>query len=127
MQTLMCIIQFNLFPDVTCYIWHETSSCGVTSCNVFWRYVLDLLQHGISGLSFRHLLFGSVWATAVNLCTNRLRKQSSHLHSTHFWQGSFCFPIWTRGCRLKSMTIASSLMHGWLTTQQYWEYSGTSL
>jgi len=33
----------------------------------------------ISGLSFRNTLVGSRWATAVLLCTNGLKKLSSHL------------------------------------------------
>ena len=31
----------------------------------------------VSGLHFENALVGSEWATAVLLCTNRLRKQSS--------------------------------------------------
>ena len=37
-------------------------------------------QHvAVSGLRFGNALVGSGWATAVLLCMNELRKQSSHL------------------------------------------------
>ena len=64
----------------------QLSSCDVTSCNDLTRQVL-LQQKGrdrgrwvgvaVSGLRFENALVGSEWATAVLLCTNGLRKQSS--------------------------------------------------
>jgi len=71
----------------------KLSSCDVTSCNDLRRYVL-LQQKGwdrgggwvhpkgadsmtVSELCFENALVGSEWATAVLLCTNGLRKQSS--------------------------------------------------
>ena len=49
-------------------------------------------QHvAVSGLRFGNALVGSGWATAVLLCMNELRKQSSHLAWPHFQWGSF-FP-----------------------------------
>jgi len=38
----------------------------------------------VSGLRFGNALVGSEWATAVLLCTSRLRKQPSCLHGAHF-------------------------------------------
>jgi len=39
-------------------------------------------------LALENTSVGSGWGTSVLLCTNRLRKQSSHLVWTSFWQGS---------------------------------------
>jgi len=54
-----------------------------------WVYPKGAINMATTGLSFGNTLVGSGWATSV-LCTNRLRKQSSHLVWTSFWQGS-CF------------------------------------
>ena len=65
----------------------------------------------VSGLHLENALVGSEWATAVFLCTNGLRKQSScpawcpsltgkHLSQSGEW------------LQLSAVTIASSLMSG---------------
>ena len=51
----------------------------------------------ISGLSFRNTLVGSGWATAILLCTNGSRKQSSHLAQHPFPAGK---PFSSLGKRL---------------------------
>jgi len=69
-------------------------------------------QHmAVSGLHFGNELVGSEWATAVLLCTNRLRKQSSCLAWRPFPVGKH---LSQSGERLPAecMTIASSLMGG---------------
>ena len=42
-----------------------------------WVYLKGADSMAVSGLRFRNALVGSEWATAVLLCTNGLRKQSS--------------------------------------------------
>jgi len=42
----------------------------------------------VSGLCFDNALVGSEWATAVLLCTNRLRNSPLALHGAHFRRGS---------------------------------------
>jgi len=81
----------------------KLSSCDVTSYNDLWREVL--LQQGgirgggwvhskgadsiaISGLHFGNTLVSFEWATAVLLCMNGLRKQSSCPAQPPFLLGS---------------------------------------
>jgi len=61
--------------------------------------------------AFRNALVDSGWAIAILLSMNGLRKQSSHLHGAHFWQGSV-FPVLVSCCWLSAVTIASSLIGG---------------
>jgi len=42
-----------------------------------WVHPKGADSMAVSGLRFENALVGSEWATAVLLCTNRLRKQSS--------------------------------------------------
>ena len=71
----------------------KLSSCDVTSCNDLtrggggwvhgtegggWVHLKGADSMAVSGLRFENALVGSEWATAVLLCTNGLRKQSSH-------------------------------------------------
>ena len=63
----------------------------------------------VSGLRFGNALVGSEWATAVLLWMNGLRKQSSYPEQRPFQAGKH---LWTSGCRLSAVTIASSLMGG---------------
>jgi len=66
----------------------------------------------ISELRFRNAFVGSGWATAVLLCMNGLRKQSSCPAWCPIPAGEAFIPVWTSGCWLSAMTIASSLMGG---------------
>ena len=53
----------------------------------------------VSGFCFRSALVGSEWATAVLLCTNGLRKQSSPC-TVPIASGEAFFPVWVSGCQL---------------------------
>jgi len=113
------VLVLNPFPDVAGYIQRETftlmslpaMSFGDRFCfgrkggigGSGWCTRRVQTTWAVSGLSFRNSLVGSWWATAVLLLMNGLRK--------HFHQGSF-FPVWTSGCRLKAVTVASTLMGG---------------
>jgi len=64
----------------------KLSSCDVTSCNDLqrgriggggWVHPKGADSMVVSGLRFENALVGSEWATAILLCTNGLRKQSS--------------------------------------------------
>ena len=66
----------------------------------------------VSEFRFRNALVGPVWATAVLLCTNELRKQSSCPARHTFSGGEAFIPVWVSGCWLSAMTTASSLMGG---------------
>jgi len=65
----------------------------------------------ISGFCFENALVSSEWATAVLVCTNRLRKQFSPC-TVPISDGEAFIPVWVSGCRLSAMSIASSLMDG---------------
>ena len=65
----------------------------------------------VSGLCFGNALVGSGWATAVLLCTNGLRKQSSHSAQCLFLAGNHFFSL-GEWLPVGAMTIASSLMGG---------------
>jgi len=51
----------------------------------------------VSGLRFGNALIGSGWATVVLLCTNGLRKQSSHSARCLFLAGNHFSPVWASG------------------------------
>jgi len=59
----------------------------------------------VSGLHFENTQVGSEWATAIFLCTNGLRKHSS-------CPARRPFPVGVSGCRLSTVSIATSLMGG---------------
>ena len=58
-----------------------------------------------AGLSFRNALVGSGWATALLLCTNGLRKQSSHPAQRPILAGKPFSPVWASGCRVSAVII----------------------
>jgi len=62
----------------------------------------------VSGLSFRNTLVGSLLSSYARTAWEN---SPLTLHGTHFRRGSF-FPVWLSGCRLRAVTIASSLMGG---------------
>ena len=98
----------------------KSSSCDVTSCNDLgriggggWVYPKGTDSMAVSGLRFRHMLVGSGCATAVLLCMNGLRKQSSHpALSAYFWLRSLYpslgewLPVECREC--------CKLVNGWV-------------
>jgi len=53
-----------------------------------WVHPKGTHSMAVSVLRFRNTLVGSVWVTAVLLCTNGLRNSPLALHGTHFQQGS---------------------------------------
>ena len=77
----------------------KLSSCDVTSCNDLtssrkggtggggWVHPKGADSMAVSELRFESALVGSEWATAVLLCTNRLRKQSSRTAQHPFLVG----------------------------------------
>ena len=70
--TLKCWQAKNIILCTTCTLTLlDISSMKISSCDV---------SMAVSGLNFRSALVGSGWATAVLLCTNRLRNVLCTLH-----------------------------------------------
>jgi len=62
-----------------------------------WVHLKGADSMAVSGLRFRNTLVGSGWATVVLLCTNGLRKQSSHSARCLFLAGNHFSPVWASG------------------------------
>ena len=73
---------------------------------------MGAVNMAVSRLRFDNALVGSEWATAVLLCTNRLRKQSSCPARRPFPTGKHLSQSGRAVCPLSAVTIASSLMVG---------------
>jgi len=72
-----------------------------------WVHLKGADNMAVSGLGFENALVGSEWATAVLLCTNRLRNRTAPISD-----GEAFIPVWVSSCQLSAVTIASSLMGG---------------
>ena len=62
----------------------------------------------VSGLGLKKALVGTGLATSLLVCTNGLRKLTSHFVGNHFWQRSF-FPSLD-----KPMLTESKLINEWV-------------
>ena len=77
-----------------------------------WVHLKGAHSMAVSGFRFENALVGSEWATAVLLCTNGLRKQSSCLARCPFPMGKHLSQSGRASCQLSAVTIASLLMGG---------------
>ena len=103
-----------------------------------WVHQKGAVIMAVSGLHLGNTLACSEWATAVLLCTKRVKKTVLSPCMVPISGRKALIPAWASGCQLSAIAIASTLMGGcglshecvedgykstWgLKTQQNWGY-----